>query len=85
MRRRAENRGADSRAARKVETGKRVKGSGLVLPTFAEGRKYLLLTTSAVLVLKEVWLSLRALLHMTELFMTQLSSPMLLWQRCFLQ
>lgn len=53
MRRRAENRGADSRAARKVETGKRVKGSGLVLPTFAEGRKYLLLTTSAVLVLKE--------------------------------
>ena len=30
-----------------------MKGSGLVLPTFAEGRKYLLLTTSAVLVLKE--------------------------------
>lgn len=25
----------------------------MVLPTFAEGRKYLLLTTSAVLVLKE--------------------------------
>lgn len=30
-----------------------MNGSGLVLPTFAEGAKYLLLTTSAVLVLKE--------------------------------